>query len=101
MAKSGTKKHAKKPRMPIWDRVNPRRHSVRLTPEQKADAQRIAEAHGRDRPSLVDDINARPGTGGTTKQEKARRTKLEQSGKKRCGADTKQKNKKERKAGKS
>lgn len=42
----------------IWEKENPRRRSTPLTPAQKAKATRSAHEHGRDTPSLVDNINA-------------------------------------------
>jgi len=53
---------------PVWERKNPKKHSKKLSSSQKADAKRQAKQHGRDQPSLVDNINAAKDT--TSKKSK-------------------------------
>ena len=43
----------------IWEKKNPKKKSTPLTPKQKAKAKRAAKKHGREHPSLVDNINAK------------------------------------------
>jgi hypothetical protein len=41
---------------PPWKRKNPKKHSKRLSPEQKAEARARARAAGRKYPNLVDNM---------------------------------------------
>ena len=43
----------------VWEKPNPKKKSTPLTPEQRAKAKRAAKKHGRSKPSLVDNINAK------------------------------------------
>jgi hypothetical protein len=44
---------------PVWEKENPKKSPEKLTPKQNAKAKRLAKKHGRDDPSLVDNINAK------------------------------------------
>ena len=44
---------------PVWEKKNPKQTHEKLTPKQKAKAKRLAKKHGRENPSLVDNINAK------------------------------------------
>jgi hypothetical protein len=44
---------------PIWERPNPKKRSSHLTPGQKKSAAASARRHGRSRPGLVENINAK------------------------------------------
>ena len=44
---------------PVWEQKNPKQTHEKLTPRQKAEAERLARKHGRDNPSLVDNVNAK------------------------------------------
>jgi hypothetical protein len=44
---------------PIWERKNPRRRHQKMDDSERAAAKWAARKHGRARPSLVDNINAR------------------------------------------
>jgi hypothetical protein len=50
---------ARPSRVPIWDRPNPKKRQDHLTPAEKRRATASAKRHGRSKPSLVENINAK------------------------------------------
>lgn len=46
------------PKKKIWERPNPKRKHQKMSRSQKKEAKRSAKKQGRDRPSLVDNVNA-------------------------------------------
>ena len=56
---------------PVWEKKNPKTKHQKQTPKQKAKAKRLAEKHGRENPSLVDNINASKKSKKAKKSEKS------------------------------
>jgi hypothetical protein len=44
---------------PIWERPNPKKKTTHLTASEKRRAAASARRHGRSKPSLVENINAK------------------------------------------
>jgi hypothetical protein len=47
----------------IWDKTNPKKKSEKMSSAEKGVATKAAKADGRDKPGLVDNINAKKKSG--------------------------------------
>ena len=57
----------------IWDKKNPAKKHEKMSSAEKGAATKAAKADGRDKPGLVDNINAKKKSGGKKKSASTKR----------------------------